>query len=111
VDKQNLENLKNKLEEEKIDLENEIEKLKVAPDFGDDVDSGEEESDESAATDNQMSMMETFKERLANVETALEKMQNDKYGICEKCGEEISMQVLEVDPESRLCKTDKQKEN
>jgi len=84
--------------------------LKIVPDFGDDIDSLEEEADESAAYDNQLALMESFKERVADIELALDKMQKNKYGICEKCGKEISIRVLEASPESKLCQMDKQAE-
>lgn len=110
MEKQELEKFKNKLEEEKKDMEREINHLKVVPDFGDDIDSGEEEADESAAYGDQLALSETFKQRLADINLALDKIAKGKYGICEKCGEEISVKVLEVDPESKLCQADKQKE-
>lgn len=110
MNKQDLEKLKNKLNEEKSELEREVKKLKVVPDFGNDVDSLEEEADESAAYGDQLALMQTFKERLNDIERALDKMTEHGYGICEKCGKKISMKVLEIDPESRLCQMDKMKE-
>ena len=41
--------------------------------------------------------------RLRNVNSALEKIKTDKYGICEKCDEKISSERLEVSPEAKLC--------
>lgn len=110
MEKHELEKLKNKLETEKGYLEEEVKKLNVTPDFGNDADSGEEEADESAAYDDQLSLMENYKNRLADIDLALTKMENGKYGICEKCGEKITIKVLEVSPESRLCQADKQAE-
>jgi len=74
------------------------------PDFGSDVDSGEEESDESEEFGNQMAVAQEYKKRLADIDKALEKIEKKKYGICEKCGKEISLDVLEAAPESKLCK-------
>ena len=108
--KEEIQKFKNKLEEEKTNLENEVKELKVVPDFGNDNDSFEEETDESQAYGNQLSLMQTFKERLADIEAALDKIRKGKYGVCEKCGKEISVKVLDISPESRLCQTDKQKE-
>jgi len=74
------------------------------PDFGDDIDSGDEEADETEEFGNQLSISQTYKEHLADVDTALEKMKKKKYGICERCGKKISLDVLKAAPESRLCK-------
>ncbi len=41
--------------------------------------------------------------RLENVNSALKKIQIGKYGLCEKCGKEISLERLEVSPEAKLC--------
>jgi DnaK suppressor protein len=41
--------------------------------------------------------------RLRNIDSALEKIKNGKYGLCEKCGKEIPIDRLNVSPESRLC--------
>lgn len=41
--------------------------------------------------------------RLRDIELALEKIKRGKYGICEKCGKEISEKRLKVYPEARFC--------
>ena len=94
---------KKQLEEEKKEIEEQLKKLEKMPDFGNDIDSLEEEADETEEYGNQMAVAHTFKKRLADIETALEKIKNNNYGICEKCGKEISLELLKVDPESRLC--------
>jgi len=91
-------------------IENRIKKLYKVPDFGSDVDSGEEESDESEEFGTQLSIAQTYKERLADIDVALRKINNKKYGICEKCSKKISLDVLKVAPESRLCKECKKKQ-
>lgn len=108
--KEQIQKFKKQLEQEKSILEKEIEELKKKPDFGDDTDSLEEETDESQAYGNQLALMQTFKERVADIDFALSKIKKGTYGVCEKCGNEISIKVLEASPESRLCQTDKQKE-
>ncbi len=110
ITKEELKKLKKKLEDKKIELDAEIKKLKNVPDFGNDTDSMEEETDESQAYGNQLALMQSFKEQLADIEFSLNKMKKGKYGICEKCGKEISLKVLEAIPESKLCQIDKQKE-
>ena len=95
---------KNKLEEKKKELENKIAELKQIPEFGDDVDSLEEETNESQEYVNQLSKLQEYKERFLKVERALEKISNGNYGKCEECNKEIEEEVLEVAPESRRCK-------
>jgi len=41
--------------------------------------------------------------KLKNIDLALEKMKGEKYGICEKCGKEIEERRLEVLPEAKYC--------
>ena len=93
---------KQKLEQEKNDILSELEKHKEVPDFGSDVDV-DEETDESEAFGNELSIFQTYKNRLTDIESALKKIEEKKYGICENCKKEISSNLLIVDPESRLC--------
>ena len=92
------------MEELKDEIEAKIKKLQRTPDFGDDIDSLEEESDESEEFGNRMALAGEHREQLANIDSALKKIEEKKYGICEKCGKEISEDVLEAAPESGLCK-------
>jgi len=41
--------------------------------------------------------------RLQNINLALEKIQKENYGICEKCKNEIPEERLSVHPEARFC--------
>lgn len=41
--------------------------------------------------------------RLKNINLALEKIEKDKYGNCEKCGKEIDEKRLKISPEARFC--------
>ena len=50
--------------------------------------------------------------KLQDIDAALERMDNDEYGICASCGEEIAPRRMEVRPFSRYCiecKTDIEK--
>lgn len=103
--KEKLDELKTKLEKTRQELEAEIKKLtEVVPDFGSDTDHLEEEADETEEFTNQLSGVLPLKERLADVMSALEKMSLGTYGKCEKCGKPIEPDLLEVDPESRMCR-------
>jgi len=41
--------------------------------------------------------------KLRNINLALEKIKNGRYGVCENCQKEIPQERLNVSPESRLC--------
>ncbi len=90
-------------------LEKDIKDLSKTEDFGSDTDHGDEESDEDEQTFTNINLLSPLKERLRNINWALQKMINGKYGTCEKCKKEISLELLKVDPESTLCKECKMK--
>lgn len=50
-----------------------------------------------------LSLIAALESELASVETALRAMQRGSYGICERCGEPIPPERLEVRPEATLC--------
>ncbi len=98
------------LEEEKEKIEEELKELEKTPvDFGGDVDSFEEESDEFEEIGNKLAVKETLESRLRKIEDAIEKTKQGKYGVCELCGEEIEEKVLETNPESEFCRECKMK--
>ena len=41
--------------------------------------------------------------RLADLDAALERMEGDSYGVCEKCGARIGADRLDALPETRTC--------
>jgi len=41
--------------------------------------------------------------RLENINSALEKIEKGKYGICERCGKEIPTERLKISPEAKFC--------
>lgn len=95
---------KTKLESERRLILEEIKKNEKPTDFGDDIDHGDEDSDATEALGNQLSVAQGLKTRLDDIEVALEKIREGKYGVCEKCGGKIEEEILDIDPESRLCK-------
>lgn len=104
MDIQFLTKFKNQLINLKNFLQERVRNLQKVKDFGSDIDSGDEEMDETEEFSNQLSIAQNYKEKLADVEVALDKMNKNTYGICEKCGKKISQDVLEAVPESKLCK-------
>lgn len=99
-----LSKFKKALEKSSEELKEKIKMLEHPEDFGDDTDSLEEESDETEEMGNNFSVASEYRQKLSNVDSALRKMEEGKYGICEKCGKEIEEEVLELVPESDLCK-------
>lgn len=45
----------------------------------------------------------SLESRLKDINSALEKIEKGKYGICEKCGKPIPKERLEAYPEARFC--------
>lgn len=95
---------KDKLLEEKKSIEEQLEEIKEDLDFGDDVDSFDEETDESEAFSNYVGIKRSLDNRLLDVEDAIKRIEGGKYGTCKKCGQDISTDVLEANPASDLCK-------
>jgi len=93
-----------KLEEEKAQLFKELESHQRVPDFGSDVDSSDEEADEATAFSNELAAAQTIREQINRVERALNKLQEGTYGVCERCGEKISDDVLSVSLSAPFCK-------
>jgi RNA polymerase-binding transcription factor DksA len=99
-----LSSFKKKLLAVKDALTRQIAKLREPVNMGDDIDSFEEEADEATETVANAGMVETLKRRAHRVEDALQKMDQGKYGRCEKCHKEIEPALLNIDPESRYCR-------
>ena len=50
-----------------------------------------------------LSILETHKEELADIESAFQRLENDDYGKCEACGKPIPEERLEARPAARFC--------
>lgn len=96
---------KAKLQNERGVILKEIQDTEKPVDFGSDVDHFDEKTDETEEISNQIAIGHTLKLRLSEIDIALEKMRQGNYGICEKCGTEIEEEILNIDPESRFCKS------
>lgn len=67
---------------------------------------GDDEVDAGAKTalrEHQLSLMATIRERLVQVERALERIEAGTYGRCETCAQEISPERLEAFPSATTC--------
>lgn len=74
------------------------------PEFGEAVDS-EEEADEVEEYGSRLALEKVLSKRLKDIDEALERIKVEKFGFCQKCGKEIEEKLLEIDPESKYCKT------
>jgi len=97
---------KNKLEQDRAKIIQEMGEGESHLDFGDDTtDPEEEKADEAEELGNQSAIENVLKDRIAAIDLALNKIKENKYGICEKCGETIEEKILDVVPESHLCES------
>lgn len=107
--KEKLENYKKKLEHEKLLILREIADAQKPANFGDDIDHGEEKTDEVEDFSNNLGIENDLRKRIDEINDALLKIESGTYGVCDSCGKEIEENVLDIDPESRLCKSCKEK--
>jgi DnaK suppressor protein len=94
---------KKRLLEDKRRLMAEVEESQNPQNFGNDVDSFDEETDEAEEVANKLAVAQSIKDRINEIDSSLNKIVLGKYGVCEKCSQEISDKVLEIAPESKLC--------
>lgn len=107
--KEEIKKYEQKLKSERERLAREVQDHEKAVDLGNDIDSEEEEADEAEEAGNQLAISRALRDRLNEIDEALESIRSGKYGFCKNCGKEISKEVLNIVPESRLCKACKQK--
>lgn len=93
---------KKELEKVKKEIAEKLEKLEKVPEMGDGYDP-DVETQESEELSKQLSMAQVLKRRLVAIDEALVKLDKGTYGICEKCGKEISAELLKLVPESEFC--------
>ncbi|MCR4261147.1 MAG: TraR/DksA C4-type zinc finger protein [Candidatus Colwellbacteria bacterium] len=104
ISKDKLDQFKTILLEKKERIQGNIKILGGDVDFGDSPGRDNEEADEGEAAANRLANIISLKESIANIDVSLTKMDLGTYGVCAKCGEEIELELLEVNPESTSCK-------
>jgi len=102
--KERMVDYKNKLRHERLLLAQEIKDFEKPVNMGGDIDHGDEKTDEVEELSNRFGEENDLKKRLDEINSALGKIEQGSYGICESCSGEIEDEVLGIDPESRLCK-------
>jgi DnaK suppressor protein len=102
LDEQFIAMSKQTLIQELSSLEEDIQLLKKT--LKNEVDVDIEEGDpEIIEREKSVTLMEALESRMAAIDHALKSIEAGQYGICERCGQEIPMERLEVKPEATLC--------
>jgi DnaK suppressor protein len=79
---------------------------KLVRETGQKIDSAMDSADQSALDMDQgidYSLLEMKYEQYKDIADAFRKLQNNTYGLCEECGEEIDIKRLAVNPLARYC--------
>ena len=102
-----LQERKKKLEEELTSIARKDEKIKGDydtrfPNFGTSQ-SSDEEALEVAAYESTLPIEYALEIRLADINKALQKIEDGTYGICENCHEPTDPKRLEIMPEAKFC--------
>jgi RNA polymerase-binding transcription factor DksA len=107
--KEKIESYKNKLQHERLLVARDIKEFEKPVNFGTDVDHFDEKTDEVEELSNRFGEENDLKKRLDEIDAALGKIEKGGYGTCESCSAQIEDEILDIDPESRLCKECKMK--
>ena len=113
MDKKITEKLKEKLEQQKKAIHEELESFaNEDPNLKHNWDTKypnredgdkDEKADEVQEYDNKLSVEYSLELKLKDVDNALEKIAHKRYGICENCGKEIEEDRLLACPEAKTC--------
>ena len=79
---------------------------RLVPETGQKIDSAMDSADLSSQDMDQgidYSLLEMKYEQYKDIADAFRKLQNNTYGLCEECGEEIDIKRLQVNPLARYC--------
>lgn len=101
ISEEKLDYFKKRLLHDKQELEKQIKEFETPPDFGDEP-GPEDEIDEAQELHNNLSIAASLRDKLSNIESALERISKGTYGTCEATGRDIPLEVLEVNPEARF---------
>ena len=111
---------KEKLEKEKTSIEEELKKFAGKddqpkgdwdtkfPNWDSNAAGGsalETEADEVEEYERRLPIEHGLELKLKDINSALEKIGKDNYGICEKCGKELEEERLKAIPEAKFCQT------
>lgn len=103
LSQEKVDHYKSKLLEARKGLMAEINEKESPEDFGSDIDGLDEEADEATDFANQRAMSQTLKDRVNEIDSALNRIENGSYGLCTKCNQPVSEKLLDFIPETSLC--------
>jgi RNA polymerase-binding transcription factor DksA len=104
-----LDKIRSRLESERSRLQTELEQLQASAQptevrrEGSPFGKREEEATESFELEKRLALEKQIKEKLNEVEHALDKFTKGTYGLCDICGQPIDPARLEALPEANLC--------
>jgi DnaK suppressor protein len=99
-----LSTLRASLEEERVDLQRAITALATGTEASLDFDENFADSGQVAAEQGENKVLvASLRDQLSEVEAALTKLDDGRYGACERCGEAIGEPRLEAMPATRYC--------
>ena len=104
MDQQQLDHFRKKLEEMSLQLLNEAEKTihdmtGNSDNYPDPTDRASAESDRSF----ELRIRDRERKLLSKIKAAIERIDDGSYGICDECGDDISIKRLEARPVTTLC--------
>ena len=112
LDQQFIEKVKNKLQEERSRIEGELknfasrdehDKDAYNPKFPDTTDKLEESAGEVAQFVDELALEGSLEQTLKAIDHALEKTEDNSYGICDVCKKEIDPKRLGANPSAATC--------
>lgn len=109
IDASKKQEFKKRLEALADQLSAELKQLSSPSELGDEIDALDTEADEAEEFSANAGMAQAVSQRHEAVMVALGKLERGGYGVCEGCGGEIELAMLDIDPESRWCKACKAK--
>ncbi len=103
-----LENIRKRLEEEKIQVHQRIDELTAQDPFSNperlnDNAASDMEASEESNHDRVRAVIDELKARISQIDTALMRIGDGSYGVCTSCGTLIEPKRLEVMPTATLC--------
>ena len=91
------------LESDRTRVLGEIQRIEKPENFGNDTEDFSEKQDEAEALITDLAAGQALRERVSEIDSALNKIRMGTYGTCEKCKQPISEKELDIIPETRLC--------
>ncbi len=92
-----------KLLAQRDDIQGEIDRLMALLEHSE-IDPSEDEADPDVVErETTMALVQALEQRKSEIQAALTKVETGGYGICERCGEPINPERLQIMPEATMC--------